>query len=90
MSVVIPPMECYMTEALAAERLLAMNLTEMTARAAMHLLKIFHPSLPAKSKVGQHKTAGHCTSLHLCVFTLHTLLPSYVQYSNIETHRCLG
>lgn len=90
MSVVIPPMECYMTEASAAERLLAMNLTEMTARAAMHLLKIFPPSLPAKSKVGQRKTAGHCTSLHLCVFTLHTLLPSYVQYSNIETHGCLG
>lgn len=90
MSVVIAPMECYMTEVVAAERLLAMNLIEMTAQAAMHLLKIFPPSLPAKSKVGQRKTAGHCTSLHQCVFTLHMLLPSCVQYTNIETHRCLG
>lgn len=66
MSVITAAMECHMTG--ATERLLATSLLVDSER--HHAFIKGSPSLPpAKSKVGQRKTAGHCAALHPCVST---------------------
>lgn len=79
MSVITAAVECHMTG--ATERVLATTLIVDSERHQAFIKDPPSPSSPlplhpAKSEVGQRKTAGHCASLHPCLSTFYSRTPA--------------